>query len=111
MPVGLSAQNLKISPDGHSLVFSAAVGGQSNLYLYPLDETAPAAGGRGGRGGGGQRGPRQLTSTAGAKSRPQFSPDSREVYYLEGGRIQAMTIDYAGGTRDQRQRRNDGGLQ
>jgi tricorn protease len=93
VPVGLSAQNLKISPDGHWLVFSAAVGGQSNLYLYPLDETAPGAGGRGGRGGGGQRGPRQLTSTAGAKSRPQFSPDSREVYYLEGGRIQAMTID------------------
>jgi C-terminal processing protease CtpA/Prc/Tol biopolymer transport system component len=91
--VGLNATNLKISPDGHSLVFAAAVGGQSNLYLYSLDETAPGGGGRGGRGGGGQRGPRQLTTTAGAKSRPQFSPDSREVYYLEGGRIQAMNLD------------------
>jgi tricorn protease len=92
IPVGLSATNLKISPDGHSLVFSASVGGQSNLYLYPLDETASGTGGRGGRGGE-PRGPRQLTSTAGAKSRPQFSPDSREVYYLDAGRVQAMTID------------------
>ena len=93
LPIGLSVSNPQISPDGKLLLFSASLGGQSNLYLYPLEETPPTAGGRGGRGGGGDRGPRQLTSSAGAKSRAQFSPDSKEVYYLEGGRAQAITVD------------------
>jgi len=95
LPVGLTVAQPQISPDGHWLLFSAAVGGQSNLYLYPLEEGpgAPPGAGRGGRGGGGERGPRSLTSTAGPKTRAQFSPDSREVYFLESGRPQAITID------------------
>jgi Tol biopolymer transport system component/C-terminal processing protease CtpA/Prc len=96
LPVGLSVAQPQISPDGKWLLFSANVGGQTNLYLYPLDET-PGGGGRGGRGGGGgggeARGPRQLTSTAGQKSRAQFTPDSREVFFLEGGRVQNITVD------------------
>lgn len=90
LPIGLAANNSSISPDGKSLLFGATVGGQNNLYIYSLDST-PAAG-RGGRGGGGG-GARQLTSTAGQKSHPQFSGDSKEVYYLEAGRIEAMPVD------------------
>src|SRR5579864_5343449 len=69
LPVGLRLNQPQISPDGKYLLFSAAVAGQTNLYLYPLEET-PGRGGRGGRGGVGEgRGVRQLTSTAGAKTR------------------------------------------
>jgi tricorn protease len=91
LPIGLDVRDLQISPDGKLLLFAAAVGGQQNLYLYPLEETTP--GGRGGRGGGDSRGPRQLTSTPGAKTRAHFTPDSREVFYLEGGRVQSITVD------------------
>jgi C-terminal processing protease CtpA/Prc len=88
LPIGLSIDDPTISPDGKSLLFSARVGGQSNLYLYSLE---PAQGGRGGRGGGG--GARQLTSTAGPKSHFQFSSDSKEVFYLERGEVQAMPVE------------------
>lgn len=90
LPIGLSVNNLTISPDGKSLLFGAQVAGQNNLYIYSLDAT-PAAG-RGGRGGGGG-GARQLTSTPGQKSHPQFSGDSKEVYYLEAGRVEVMPVD------------------
>ena len=88
LPVGLPISNPQISPDGRWLLVSAAVGGQPSLYLYPLEETQ-------GRGGptGEARIPRQLTSTPGAKTRAQFSPDSKEVYFLQAGRIQSITID------------------
>ena len=78
-----------ISPDGRWLLAS----GEGNLYVYPLD--APAGGGRGGRGGGAPGGgqSRQLTTTPGAKANPQFTSDSREVFYLEGGRINAVTVE------------------
>ena len=42
LPIGLSVNQPQISPDGKWLLFSANVGGQANLYLYPLDETAAA---------------------------------------------------------------------
>ncbi len=94
VPIGLNVANPRISPDGKLLLFSAAVGTQSNLWVYPLDETPAGGGGRGGRGGaGGERGARQLTTTPGPKLHAQFSSDSREVYYLEGGRAQAITVD------------------
>jgi tricorn protease len=94
LPVGFGASNLQISPDGKWLLFSAGVAGQPSLFLYSLDEQAAPSGGRGGgRGGSGGRVPRQLTTTPGPKTRAQFSPDSREVYLLEGGRPQALTIE------------------
>jgi Tol biopolymer transport system component len=92
LPIGLTVSNPQISPDGRSLLVSATVGGQPNLYLFPLDEPA-GGGGRGGRGGAGGRVARQLTSTPGAKNHAQFSPDSKEVFYLEAGRVQAIAID------------------
>jgi Tol biopolymer transport system component/C-terminal processing protease CtpA/Prc len=96
LPIGVAINNPQISPDGRNLLFSAALAGQPSLYLYSLDEPAAGGGGggRGGRGGGGgERVPRQLTTTPGAKSHAQFSSDSREVYFLEAGRPQAITID------------------
>ena len=97
VPLGQGVSAPQISPDGKYLLFSAAAAGQSNLYLYSLEEDSSGRGGRGGAGGGrggaGIPGVRQLTTTPGAKTRPHFSSDSREVYYLEGGRVQAIGIE------------------
>ena len=82
LQVGLPAQSLAISPDGKILLFLASVAGQQNLYTYSLDELAkerPTA--------------RQLTSTPGFKSGARFTADSKEVYYLENGRVQSINID------------------
>ena len=78
---GLEVGALSISPDGRTLAFTAAAGGQQQIYTYPLDELA--------------RDPqlRVVTTSAGGKSAMQWSPDSREVWYLEGGRISAMVVE------------------
>jgi Tol biopolymer transport system component len=86
--LGLDAGSATISPDGKTLLFVASSGtaggpgAQSNLYTYSLDDFArePAV-------------PRQLTSTPGIKSNAQFSPDGREVFYLETGKITAIPLD------------------
>jgi C-terminal processing protease CtpA/Prc len=81
LPLGMDVQAVTLSPDGKLALFAATVAGQTNLYTYPLDELSerPVA--------------RQLTTTAGGKSDAQFSPDSREVYYLEAGRIQIANVE------------------
>ena len=82
LPVGLDVNDVAITPDGKNAVVVAGAAGQSNLYAYSLDELAadrPVA--------------RQLSTTAGGKSDPQVTPDSREVYYLDAGRINIVTID------------------
>jgi Tol biopolymer transport system component/C-terminal processing protease CtpA/Prc len=86
--LGLDAGSESISPDGKTLLFlassgaTAGPGAQQNLYTYSLDEFArePAV-------------PRQLTSTPGMKSNPQFSPDGKEVFYLEAGKVTAIPIE------------------
>lgn len=77
----LNAGDVIISPDGKTAVLSATAEGQFNLYTLPLDELAN------------DQSARQLTSTQGFKSQAQFSPDGKEVYYLENGRIQIVTLD------------------
>lgn len=82
MPVGVDVNSLTISPDGKTLLMSASAEGQTNLYTWSLDELAreqPVA--------------RQLTSTPGFKSDAQFSPDGKEVYFLEQGRIGIINVD------------------
>jgi tricorn protease len=82
LPTGLDVGEAFISPDGKTVVMIAGAAGQQNLYSWPLDETArerPVA--------------RQLTTTAGGKSHVSFSPDGKEVYYLDDGRVQAVTLD------------------
>jgi tricorn protease len=81
LPLGLGANAPVISPDGKTLLFSSEVAGQENLYTYSLDELArePASA-------------RQLTSTPGAKSSYSFSPDSKEVVYLESSSPNASGV-------------------
>ncbi len=82
LPVGVDVTAQTISPDGRSLLLTATAEGQQNLYLYSLDELArePAVA-------------RQLTSTSGAKADAQFTPDGREIFYLEQGRITVMPVE------------------
>ena len=82
LPVGLDVNTQVVSPDGKWVAFSATSAGQDNLYLYSLDElaTEPAV-------------PKQLTSTSGAKRSLNFSPDSKEIFYTDQGKISAVTID------------------
>lgn len=82
LPVGIDVRYQAISPDGKWALMIAGVANQSNLYLFPLDELSkdPFVA-------------KQLTSTAGSKRSAQFSPDSKEVYYLEQGRINIVTLD------------------
>lgn len=78
---GISVNEQVISPDGKTLLVVASAEGQFNLYTINIDELAT------------DRTARQLTSTAGFKSQAQFSPDSKEVYYLELGRINIVNLD------------------
>ncbi|HSC25711.1 MAG TPA: S41 family peptidase, partial [Vicinamibacterales bacterium] len=82
LPVGVDANSQSISPDGRLLLLTASAAGQQNLYVYSLDELSrePAVA-------------RQLTSTAGNKADAQFTPDSREVFYLEQGRITVIPVE------------------
>jgi tricorn protease len=82
LPVGVDVRYQTISPDGKWVLMIAAVANQLNLYIFPLDELSkdPFVS-------------RQLTSTAGSKRLAQFSPDSKEVYYLEQGRINIIPLD------------------
>ena len=82
LPVGVEVSSQAFSPNGRSLLLTASAAGQQNLYLYSVDELArePAVA-------------RQLTSTAGAKGDAQFTPDGREVFYLEGGRISVIPVE------------------
>ncbi|MDB4874767.1 MAG: peptidase [Gemmatimonadetes bacterium] len=82
LPIGMDARAAIVSPDGKTAVFVAAAAGQYNLYSYSLDESLPQ-----------QAVARQLTSTPGSKARVQFTPDGKEVYYLEGGRVNAIDVD------------------
>ena len=82
LPTGVDAGFPTISPDGKTLLLSARAAGQLNLYTFPIDELS--------------RDPqvaRQLTSTAGGKSHAQFTPDGKEVFYLEQGRINIINVE------------------
>jgi tricorn protease len=82
LPLGLDAGQEVISPDGKTLLVVAVAAGQQNIYTYSLDELS--------------RDPsvvKQQTSSPGGKANPQFSPDGKEVYFLEQGRVQAYNLD------------------
>ncbi|HKC87205.1 MAG TPA: DPP IV N-terminal domain-containing protein [Blastocatellia bacterium] len=82
LPVGVDAGSQVISPDGKWVLMTASAEGQQNLYIYSLDELSrePAVA-------------RQLTSTPGFKAAAQFTPDNKEVFYLEQGRINIVNLD------------------
>ena len=81
LPIGLDVGSQVISPDGKTLLVSASAEGQFNLYTIPLDELAT------------DTTPRQITTTSAAKFATQFSPDSKEVYYIEAGRVMIANLE------------------
>ncbi len=82
LPLDLDARAQVISPDGKTLLFAARLGGQDNLYTWSLDELAAT-----------RPVPRQLTSTAGRKSGAAFTPDGKEVFFLDAGRVSVVPLD------------------
>lgn len=81
VPTGVDVAGQTISPDGKTLLVLASSEGQFNLYTLPLDELAIDSSAK------------QLTSTPAFKSDAQFSPDGKEVYYLENGRVNIVSLD------------------
>lgn len=82
LPLGIDVNEHAVSPDGNTLVIIGNAAGQTNIFTYSLDELAkePAV-------------LKQITSTPSFKSSPQFSPDSKEVFFIEQGRIQSIVLD------------------
>ena len=82
VPVGLDVSYQTISPDGKWVALIANAANQANLYLYSLDELSrePAVA-------------KQLTSTSGNKSWAQFTPDNKEIFYIENGRIGIVNLE------------------
>jgi tricorn protease len=81
LQIGVDVGSQVISPDGKTLLALAAAEGQFNLYTINLDELANDTSAR------------QFTSTGNFKSDAQFSPDSKEIYYLENGRVNIVSLD------------------
>jgi tricorn protease len=82
LPVGLDVNYQTISPDGKWVALVANAANQANIYVYSLDELSrePAVA-------------KQLTSTAGFKRWVQFSPDSKEIFFIENGRIGVVNLE------------------
>ena len=81
IPTGIDVSSQKISPDGKTLLVLASAENQFNLYAINLDELATDTSAR------------QITSTANFKSNAQFSSDSKEVFYIENGRVNVVSLD------------------
>jgi Tol biopolymer transport system component len=81
LPTGLDVVRAVISPDGKTAAIVGAAAGQTNLYAWSLDDLAadPVA--------------RQLTTTPGVKTDPQFTADSRDVLYLDNGRVHTVNVE------------------
>lgn len=82
LPVGVDVTRQEISPDGKWLLLTASAAGQQNLYTYSIDELSREAAVA-----------RQITSTPGQKRSAHFTPDSKEIYYLDRGRVFNVTLD------------------
>ena len=82
LPLGLSADTPVISPDGKTLVFRARQGERDTLYSYSLDELAKEP-----------PSPHELASSEKPKGDYAFTPDSKTVFYREGGKIVSSPVE------------------
>jgi Tol biopolymer transport system component len=82
LPLGASVDAPVITPDGKTLVYRAELGGQTNLFTYSLDELAvePPA-------------PQQITGGKRPKRDFAVTADSKQVFYLDGGRVTVTTVE------------------
>ncbi len=78
---GVDNGSQAISPDGKTLLILASAEGQFNIYTRSLEDLATDTSSK------------QITSTPGFKSQAQFSPDSKEIYYVENGRINIVGLE------------------
>ena len=82
LPLGVDVNTQSLSPDGKTLLVVGSAANQSNLYTYSVDDAAaetPVL--------------RQITSTATGKGQAQWSPDGKEIWFVEGGRISVVNVD------------------
>ncbi len=82
LPVGTGVDGFILSKDGSTVVLLATVAGQQNIYSYSLDELSRDAAVL-----------KQITTSTGSKENIQFSADGKEVYFMEGGRVQSVSLD------------------
>jgi tricorn protease len=82
LPLDLSSENPVISPDGKTLVFRAETARQTVLYSYDLDELAkePPV-------------PQQIAASRKPKRFAAFTPDSKQLYYLDGGVVTVTPLE------------------
>lgn len=82
LPLNLNAGGVYLSPDGKTLALVGSAAGQSQIWTWPIDDDAtepPQL--------------RQVTSTPGGKGNLRWSPDSKEIWYLSGGRVQVIGVE------------------
>lgn len=82
MPIAVSVGSVLVSPDGKTLAMIGTAAGQTQIWAWSLEE-------------GTSEPPqlRQITSSAGGKSNLQWSPDSKELWFASGGRVQAIGVE------------------
>jgi len=82
MPIAVSVGTVLVSPDGKTLAMIGAAAGQTQIWTWSLEE-------------GSAEPPqlRQVTSSAGGKGNLQWSPDSKELWFASGGRVQAIGVE------------------
>src|SRR5262249_54970612 len=66
----------KFSPDGHWLAYVSDETGRDEIYLRPI----------------GSAGARKRISTAGG-TRPDWNPNGRELFFIKGNNLLAVTLD------------------
>lgn len=82
LPVNVSAGGIAVSPDGKLIAMTGNAAGQSQIWTWPIDDNAtepPQL--------------RQVTSSPGGKGSIQWSADSKEIWFLGGGRVQAIGVE------------------
>ncbi len=83
LPLGMPAAEPLISPDGKTLLFhSQGSRGQDALYAYSLDELAKEP-----------PSPQQIASSRKPKSDVAFTPDSKEIYFLDGDALTQTPVE------------------